>query len=186
MQRSSTKHPSAPLTLEHYLAAVFNQLELLTDLISAGKIQHVIDLYHQHWLHRSVYLYSTRDPGIVFTFAYFSFFWYSGAEVKVQLNEAGSENREVPARIIGIDEYGFLRVSLISGTSADGECRTVHPDGNSFDMFHGLLVPKLWCAFKHCKLMAKNIQVNLIHIFLYGRLCSMFKSLSDHCSHIMN
>ena len=74
MQRSLAKHPSAPLTLEHYLAAVFNQLELLIDLISAGKIQHVIDLYHQHWLHRSVDLYSTRDPGIVFTFAYFSFF----------------------------------------------------------------------------------------------------------------
>jgi biotin--protein ligase len=57
MQRSFTKLKSAPLTLEHYLAVVFNQLELLTDLISAGKIQQVIDLYHQHWLHRSVIIY---------------------------------------------------------------------------------------------------------------------------------
>lgn len=45
---------SASLTLENYLAIVFNHLEMLTDLISAGKVQDVIDLYHQHWLHRLV------------------------------------------------------------------------------------------------------------------------------------
>ena len=65
----------------------------------------------------------------------------SGAEVTVRLSENGVQDQEVPARIIGIDEYGFLRVSLISQTSKV-EYRTVHPDGNSFDMFHGLVIPK--------------------------------------------
>lgn len=40
------------------------------------------------------------------------------------------------ATITGIDEYGFLVVETNKGTV------TVHPDGNSFDMLQGLIVPK--------------------------------------------
>ena len=40
----------------------------------------------------------------------------SGAEVTVRLSENGVQEQEVPARIVGIDEYGFLHVSLISQT----------------------------------------------------------------------
>uniref|UniRef100_A0A1I8QBH0 BPL/LPL catalytic domain-containing protein n=1 Tax=Stomoxys calcitrans TaxID=35570 RepID=A0A1I8QBH0_STOCA len=40
-------------------------------------------------------------------------------------------------KILGIDEYGFLQVKL-----ANGLTEIVHPDGNSFDILKGLIVPK--------------------------------------------
>ncbi len=40
------------------------------------------------------------------------------------------------ATIVGIDEFGFLIVETTKGIV------TVHPDGNSFDMLQGLIVPK--------------------------------------------
>lgn len=39
--------------------------------------------------------------------------------------------------IVGLDKYGFLEVR---GTK--GEKFSVQPDGNSFDMFEGLIAPK--------------------------------------------
>lgn len=46
---------------------------------------------------------------------------------------------EKKAKIIGVDDYGYLKVQI------EGQSHTeaVHPDGNSFDMFHGLILPKL-------------------------------------------
>ncbi|XP_054733910.1 biotin--protein ligase [Anastrepha obliqua] len=41
------------------------------------------------------------------------------------------------ATVIGIDDVGYLRVRTIDGT-----IETVQPDGNSFDMLQGLIVPK--------------------------------------------
>jgi len=38
---------------------------------------------------------------------------------------------------VGIDDYGFLKVKL-----PNGAVETVQPDGNSFDMLKGLIVPK--------------------------------------------
>lgn len=61
------------------------------------------------------------------------FFSCSDAEVTI-IDSSG--NQKV-SKIIGIDEYGFLLVQR------DGEAaETVHPDGNSFDMLRGLIVPK--------------------------------------------
>lgn len=40
------------------------------------------------------------------------------------------------ATVVGIDEFGFLVVETSKGVV------TVHPDGNSFDMLQGLIVPK--------------------------------------------
>lgn len=99
-----------PLSLEHFLAAVFNQLENLVDSISCGRLNQVLALYHQHWLHSK------------------------GTEVTVLT----ADDETVTAQILGIDEHGFLRVQPREGSSI-----TVHPDGNSFDMLNGLLVPKL-------------------------------------------
>ena len=44
-------------------------------------------------------------------------------------------------KVQSIDQDGFL---LVEVWSADGGkvVRSVHPDGNSFDMMHGLIVPK--------------------------------------------
>lgn len=46
------KHGGSRLTLETYLAAVFNQLEQLFDMIYGGQFQKVVHLYLQHWLHQ--------------------------------------------------------------------------------------------------------------------------------------
>ena len=100
---------SCPLSLEHFLAAVFNQLENLVDLLSSGQLNQVLALYHQHWLHSK------------------------GAEVTILT----PNDETVTAQILGIDEHGFLRVQPREGPSI-----TVHPDGNSFDMLSGLVVPK--------------------------------------------
>lgn len=99
-----------PLSLEHFLASVFNQLESLVDFISSGRLNQVLVLYHQHWLHSK------------------------GTEVTVLT----ADDETVSAQILGIDEHGFLRVQPHEGPSI-----TVHPDGNSFDMLSGLVVPKL-------------------------------------------
>lgn len=98
-----------PLSLEHFLAVVFNQLEELIDSASSGQLNKVLELYHQHWLH-------------------------SGTSVTVRTDS--EEN--VSAEVLGVDEFGFLRVQPLKGPSI-----IVHPDGNSFDMLNGLVTPKL-------------------------------------------
>lgn len=50
----------------------------------------------------------------------------------------GPEGNSQQVTIVGIDEYGFLRVQ-----AADRSEFTVHPDGNSFDMLAGLIAPKV-------------------------------------------
>jgi len=41
------------------------------------------------------------------------------------------------ANIIGIDDFGYLRVQY-----ADNKITTLHPDGNSFDLMQGLITLK--------------------------------------------
>ena len=51
--------------------------------------------------------------------------------------EVNDGQQVVPALILGVDNYGFLRIR-----KKDGSLATVHPDGNSFVLLHGLVVPK--------------------------------------------
>lgn len=97
------------LSVEHFLASVFNQLEELLDSVSSGGLDQVLELYHQHWFH-------------------------SGTPVTIR----STEDEVISAKIIGIDEFGFLRVQPLQGPSI-----VVHPDGNSFDMLNGLVSPKM-------------------------------------------
>lgn len=78
-----------PLSLEHFLAAIFNQLEDLVTLISSGRLNETLALYHQHWLHGN------------------------GTEVTVRT----ANDETVLAQISGIDEFGFLRVQPREGSS---------------------------------------------------------------------
>lgn len=100
--------------MEHYLAAVFNKLEMLIDQVAGGGTDRVLDLYHNHWLH-------------------------SGAVVTVRPS-TGLHCDTFQAHVVGVDEYGFLRVVRRDRDGASP--LTVHPDGNSFDMLNGLVVPK--------------------------------------------
>lgn len=59
--------------------------------------------------------------------------FYSDADVTVLSITGVSQN----VRILGIDDYGYLRVR-----GEDGAIFTVHPDGNTFDCLKGLIAPK--------------------------------------------
>ncbi|XP_017009977.2 biotin--protein ligase isoform X2 [Drosophila takahashii] len=64
---------------------------------------------------------------------YYSLWLHSGQTVKICLQN----QQEKEAEIMGIDDVGFLQVKLPTGS-----IETVQPDGNSFDMLKGLIVPK--------------------------------------------
>lgn len=96
------------LSYEKTFAIIFNEIEDILNRVQKGDFEYLYNLYYQNWLH-------------------------SNQEIKI-LDRNGTEKS---AKVSGIDEYGFLRVQLHSGT-----IETVHPDGNSFDMLKGLILPK--------------------------------------------
>nr|XP_019533306.2 biotin--protein ligase isoform X1 [Aedes albopictus] len=62
-------------------------------------------------------------------------YWLHGDKPVIVKDEDGAE---VAGTISGIDEYGYLLVQKLN--EARSIC--VHPDGNSFDMMKGLIIPK--------------------------------------------
>lgn len=73
-----------------------------------GDFEEIYDLYYKHWLHTNVNVTIVSEKG------------------KAQ-----------QAKIIGIDDFGFLSVR-----SEEGFIFSVRPDGNTFDMLNGLIAPK--------------------------------------------
>lgn len=65
---------------------------------------------------------------------YYQLWLHQEQDVQVQ-DEEGVVRSGVVA---GIDEYGYLKVNLEGGRKE----LSVHPDGNSFDMLRGLILPK--------------------------------------------
>jgi len=59
---------------------------------------------------------------------------HSGVQVRVRQD---SLSATTAARVLSLDQHGFLLVR-----KEDGSIVSVHPDGNSFDMLNGLIVPK--------------------------------------------
>ncbi|XP_026841085.1 biotin--protein ligase isoform X4 [Drosophila persimilis] len=96
------------LQYEQFIAMIFNEIERLLAEIQNGDFESFYALYYSLWLH-------------------------SEQTVKICLQN----EQEKDAEIIGIDDFGFLKVKLPTGT-----IETVQPDGNSFDMLKGLIVPK--------------------------------------------
>ncbi|XP_034132628.1 biotin--protein ligase isoform X5 [Drosophila guanche] len=96
------------LKYEQFIAMIFNEIERLLAEIQNGDFESFYALYYSIWLH-------------------------SGQTVKICVQN----EQEKDAEIIGIDDFGFLKVKLPTGT-----IETVQPDGNSFDMLKGLIVPK--------------------------------------------
>ena len=83
----------------------------------------IFELYHRYWMH-------------------------SGQRVKVKselsdmnVSKRGDSSEWCEGVVQSIDQDGFL---LVEVWSADGGkvVRSVHPDGNSFAMTQGLIVPK--------------------------------------------
>jgi len=109
---------------EEYLAHLFNALHSLITSFNAGHKQHVFELYYEHWLH--------QDQEVTVSAA------SKNSITKEQSSSAlEGDSTSERTRIIGIDEYGYLRVQTASGLQF-----SVHDDGNSFDMMRGLIKPK--------------------------------------------
>ncbi|XP_049536009.1 biotin--protein ligase isoform X1 [Anopheles darlingi] len=57
-------------------------------------------------------------------------------DAEISMVDTGGESLQ--GTVVGIDDYGFLLVKK----QPSGETVSVHPDGNSFDMMQGLIIPK--------------------------------------------
>ncbi|KAM7361646.1 holocarboxylase synthetase-like protein isoform 2-T2 [Cochliomyia hominivorax] len=95
---------------EVLLALVFNEIERLIELVQREEFESFYELYHELWLH-------------------------SNQSITI-CDQFGSKK---DAKVVGIDEYGYLKVKLLNGT-----IEIVQPDGNSFDMLKGLIIPKYY------------------------------------------
>ncbi|KAL3123384.1 hypothetical protein niasHT_004556 [Heterodera trifolii] len=67
---------------------------------------------------------------------YYRFWMHSHEEVQILHSENGGRREKVVIR--GLDEYGYLEVR----SKETGQIMNVMDDGNTFDLFHGLIVPK--------------------------------------------
>ncbi|XP_043801888.1 biotin--protein ligase isoform X2 [Apis laboriosa] len=96
------------ISYEQYFAIVFNEIERWLNIVQDGDIDVFLDAYYTYWMH-------------------------TDADVTVLSITGVTQN----VRILGIDDYGYLRVR-----GEDGAIFTVHPDGNTFDCLKGLIAPK--------------------------------------------
>ncbi|XP_067648145.1 uncharacterized protein Hcs isoform X2 [Eurosta solidaginis] len=64
---------------------------------------------------------------------YYKLWMHDSQNVKI----CDTSGKQHDATIIGIDDIGYLKVKTVQGL-----IETVQPDGNSFDMLQGLIVPK--------------------------------------------
>ncbi|KAI4485519.1 hypothetical protein M0804_007024 [Polistes exclamans] len=95
------------LSYERYFALVFSEIEYLLDIVQSGNMDYFFQLYYKFWIHND-------------------------AEVTVVSTNGDSEL----VKILGIDEYGFLKVRGIKGNTF-----SVQPDGNSYDLLKNLIKP---------------------------------------------
>lgn len=82
-----------------------------------GGPEEVMSLYYGYWLHGDQTVTVRRES----------------------MAGGGSGGEVSGARVKRLDDFGYLVVELPGG---GGEA-TVHPDGNSFDMMQGLIMPKV-------------------------------------------
>uniref|UniRef100_A0A1A9VB40 BPL/LPL catalytic domain-containing protein n=1 Tax=Glossina austeni TaxID=7395 RepID=A0A1A9VB40_GLOAU len=98
------------LKYEELLALIFNEIERLLELVKDGDFETFYKLYYSLWLHSD--------------------------QIVSICDEKGSKKE---ARVMGIDDSGYLKVKLTNGV-----LETVYPDGNSFDMLKGLIMRKVY------------------------------------------
>ncbi|XP_003492639.1 biotin--protein ligase isoform X1 [Bombus impatiens] len=96
------------ISYEQYFAIVFNEIERWLNIVQSGNIDDFLDAYYTYWMH---------------------------TDTNVTVLSASGVSQNV--KILGIDDYGYLRVR-----GEDGTMFTVHPDGNTFDCLKGLIAPK--------------------------------------------
>nr|XP_018669443.2 biotin--protein ligase isoform X2 [Ciona intestinalis] len=99
------------LTTEEVIARTITELENLIIDFQKNGAESFLKIYYKYWLH-------------------------SMAEVEVIMDES---NTKVECTVVGVDDYGFLRVRRHD----TAEVTTLCPDGNSFDMMQNQILPKL-------------------------------------------
>ncbi|XP_047353177.1 biotin--protein ligase isoform X2 [Vespa velutina] len=95
------------LSYERYFALAFSEIEYLLDIVQSGNIDYFFQIYYKFWLH-------------------------TDTEVTIVSSNGDSEL----VKILGIDEYGFLKVRGNKGNTF-----SVQPDGNSYDLLKNLIKP---------------------------------------------
>ena len=63
---------------------------------------------------------------------YYKYWLHDNQDVKVRYEDGVSKE----GKVVSLDNDGFLQVEV------EGHILSVHPDGNSFDMLQGLIIPK--------------------------------------------
>lgn len=104
---------SNQLKREDILAAFFNRFEALFDIFLNQGFQALEELYYKTWLH-------------------------SGQKVVIEEKTEGQSVEDVVVTIQGLTSGGYL---LAIGE--DSKYYELHPDGNSFDFFKGLVRRKV-------------------------------------------
>lgn len=101
------------LTREDILAAFFNEFEKLLDIFLFQGFHVLEELYYKTWLH-------------------------SGQRVTIEEKHEGQSVEEIVVTVQGLTSSGYLLA-----TDEDNKSYELHPDGNSFDFFKGLVRRKL-------------------------------------------
>ncbi|XP_023297566.2 biotin--protein ligase isoform X1 [Lucilia cuprina] len=107
---SANQQKLPSIKYEMLLALMFNEIERLIELVQTGEFETFYQLYYDLWLH---------------------------SNQSITICDKDGAKKE--AKVIGIDEYGYLKVQLTNGA-----VEVVQPDGNSFDMLKGLIIPKFY------------------------------------------
>ncbi|XP_008807174.2 biotin--protein ligase 2-like isoform X2 [Phoenix dactylifera] len=101
------------LTREDILAAFFNSFENLYEIFLIQGFQVLEELYYKTWLH-------------------------SGQKVIIEEQHEGKSVEQIVVTVQGLTSSGYLLA-----TDEDKKSYELHPDGNSFDFFKGLVRRKL-------------------------------------------
>jgi biotin--protein ligase len=99
-----------PLSFEVLVARVLTEFEAILDSVDGGNLEAFLDTYVENWIH---------NP-------------------KDAVNVEVSEGKFATCHLVGLDEYGFLRVEEVGS----GHILSVRPDGNSFDITNKLIAIK--------------------------------------------
>jgi len=104
------KKGKSPIRVETVIAKTLTKFEELLEKIEKEPVERILELYQQNWIH------SSDD------------------EINVEI----TDGMFTACRILGVDEYGFLRAVQLDS----GNVFSVQPDGNSFDITNKLVAIK--------------------------------------------
>ncbi|KAL6525156.1 hypothetical protein OROMI_030749 [Orobanche minor] len=128
------------LRREYILAAFFNKFECLYDIFISQGFQALEELYYKTWLHRKMSTLE-RINGTIFRGATASHLQLACSGQRVIIQEKSESQGHVSENVVTIQ--GLTSSGYLLAVTKDGQTCELHPDGNSFDFFKGLVRRKL-------------------------------------------